>query len=193
MNTQFKKRTLALAIASLAALSTSANAALIGSGSLDVITANQGDQITFTGSIENTGAATADLDLAQFTINWDDSILSLFSSGWSIGGTPESETTSNGVKFTMQSGNPVAQLGTGNTDVFTAVFTVDTATQLSNAITWSSVAQENGVAPAVNASSLDYSVNTTPVPVPAAAWLLGSGVLAFAGIRRRKQGEALAA
>ncbi len=32
-----------------------------------------------------------------------------------------------------------------------------------------------------------YAVSgTAPVPIPAAAWLLGSGVIGLAGIRRRK-------
>jgi hypothetical protein len=34
--------------------------------------------------------------------------------------------------------------------------------------------------------TIDYTYNATPTPIPAAAWLLGSGLLGLAGIRRRK-------
>ncbi|RNC65611.1 MAG: VPLPA-CTERM sorting domain-containing protein [Desulfuromonadales bacterium] len=36
------------------------------------------------------------------------------------------------------------------------------------------------------AQSLDSSTEVTPTPIPAAAWLLGSGLMGLAGIRRRK-------
>ena len=38
-----------------------------------------------------------------------------------------------------------------------------------------------------SATSLDASTTATPTPIPAAAWLLGSGIMGLAGIRRRKQ------
>ena len=36
--------------------------------------------------------------------------------------------------------------------------------------------------------TLSFTSSVTPVPVPAAAWLLGSGVLALAGVTRRRRG-----
>jgi hypothetical protein len=36
-------------------------------------------------------------------------------------------------------------------------------------------------------TNLSNQVTATPTPIPAAAWLLGSGVMGLAGIRRRKQ------
>lgn len=38
-----------------------------------------------------------------------------------------------------------------------------------------------------SATTLDSSTTATPTPIPAAAWLLGSGLMGLAGIRRRKQ------
>jgi len=37
-----------------------------------------------------------------------------------------------------------------------------------------------------SAQSLDGSTTATPTPIPAAAWLLGSGLMGLCGIRRRK-------
>ena len=37
-----------------------------------------------------------------------------------------------------------------------------------------------------SAVSLDASTTATPTPIPAAAWLLGSGLMGLAGVRRRK-------
>jgi len=37
-----------------------------------------------------------------------------------------------------------------------------------------------------SATTLDATTTATPTPIPAAAWLLGSGLLGLAGIRRRK-------
>ena len=36
-------------------------------------------------------------------------------------------------------------------------------------------------------ASFDTTAQGTPTPIPAAAWLLGSGLMGLAGIRRRKQ------
>jgi hypothetical protein len=42
-----------------------------------------------------------------------------------------------------------------------------------------------GVAPNAGFITEDLTVAVAPVPVPAAAWLLGSGLLGLIGIRRR--------
>lgn len=39
---------------------------------------------------------------------------------------------------------------------------------------------------ALDGYDLSFSVSATPVPVPAAAWLLGSGLLGLAGVARRR-------
>jgi hypothetical protein len=52
------------------------------------------------------------------------------------------------------------------------------------------VFQDNNGTLTVGAPSLhlqsDYSATATPTPIPAAAWLLGSGLFGLAGFRKRK-------
>jgi len=41
------------------------------------------------------------------------------------------------------------------------------------------------IAENVGSQEVGILIDTTPVPLPSAIWLLGSGLIAFAGIRRR--------
>lgn len=55
---------------------------------------------------------------------------------------------------------------------------------LDNTFMWSKNVSELGV---TAAASITGRIVTSPVPVPAAVWLFGSGLLAFAGFARRKK------
>jgi hypothetical protein len=61
-----------------------------------------------------------------------------------------------------------------------------TTQSVGQSFTWWAATHDNGSVVQPYAYDITAPVSSSPVPVPAAIWLMGSGLLAMTGIRRRK-------
>lgn len=159
--------------------------------------------------IETNGAATLDLQLVgtdfaspgvdggAFTFSWDPSILqytatTVASPPWDPGGFVNDANAASGVvDYVFTTYTPGGGLFP-NFDIATISFNVIGAVGTSTAITFADSAFGGFVAPGSVPVAVTYvdalvSVTASAVPVPAAVWLFGTGLLGLAGVARRNK------
>lgn len=192
MKPSSKAKALLLSAVSIAALSTSANAAIVNSVILQAA-GGQTVDLNISGVDLSTGAFEQ-----EFNLNANDFdpafgmplVSSDILGDWSLT-----------LNFTPSAGEQVAidwsvtntvldVLNLGNGSVFaTGTSGGDQVATYSLTVTDSSNTIVGMTMPVLAGTNLDLKISesVTAVPVPAAAWLLGSGVLAFAGMRRRQR------
>ena len=167
MKTISKLKAASLSLLTVAALSTSAQAATISNLQL---TGPSGFTSTGTGGSVSDGSAAFGTSTEMITGNAVDG-------DWTISFDIAADA---GETVSLDSWT----LNISGVDFIGGSFSsvVDTFTSFTDTISVSGYSHFG-----VSANALVNISSVTAVPVPAAAWLLGSGVLAFAGMRRRQR------
>lgn len=137
-------------------------------GSVNLYTASSSPFNPFLTLWSSSTAAPTTADLTLFDSNDDTTALSGFESGFN--------SKDAQLKLTLSIGDYFARVTTSGTDAFTYQFNVDTdhLTGTLNGTTGASI------------SNVVATVAPAAVPVPAAVWLFGSGLMGFLGLAKRK-------
>jgi hypothetical protein len=105
---------------------------------------------------------------------------SVFSTAISTGGLWDTSSGSNVANW-FANGSATQQTGYGSTTLYTMT--------MGSALT-SQIGVANLGTVSLSSTGLTFSSGTSAVPLPAALWLLGSGLLGLAGVGRRKSAAA---
>ena len=192
MKPSSKAKALLLSTISIAALSTSANAAVINSISL-AAPGGQAFDLGISGVDLSTGVFEQQFNLNanQFTPAFSMPLITGDILGdWSL---TLDVTSSAGEQIGVDWSITNVVLDALNIGAGSVFATGDSGGEQTTSYSLTVTDDTNSIVgmgvPALAATNLNLRISesVTAVPVPAAAWLLGSGVLAFAGMRRRQR------
>lgn len=203
MKSMIKRTVMGTAIALAAMGANAADLYLSPDAGVDLTNILVGSEFNLT--LGGTGFASG-VDSLQMQISWDASVLAVASSVVEINNTGEA----NGFNLPLTvpadldqvAGTLDVALSTfftppvANGDFFTVAFLAIAAPFTSSVISVKTVgfSDPNNQPYDVNYDNAYVTVQTNEVPLPAAVWLFGTGLLGLAGIaRRRNQPEAAAA
>jgi hypothetical protein len=124
---------------------------------------------------------------------------------WMFGGNPGNHVTTQGLSVTSAAGNsatigmtgwtvmwgsPQAPIDMGQGADATVTCAVDCAVGDSFVLDYSAIVPDGGFKGFYYTLHLEGTVASSEIPVPAAVWLLGSGLLGLVGVARRRKTQA---
>ena len=199
MNILLKQsRVSAVVLASfLTAMATSVNASIITMSGPDIVASGSSFDITLTGNFDDVGG----FDGGRVEFLWDDDAYTLnsttlelattasFSCPGAATGCIDTPTQSSVAwgNFFAFTGERLIPVGSGDTLMATLNFTANTVapvefSMIDGGFGWTDAIDGSSVA----VPDLSSTLQVNAVPVPAAVWLFGSGLLGLVGVARRK-------